>query len=215
MAARRSVAMIVATLIAAPLTPVAPAHALQGGVAVSHDPVSCVIADEVIQLEASVPPGATAARARVYFHSALGSEFFYVEGVRTGERFVFNLPRPRIDAGPITYYVEFQPEGRTAEYTARVVRGTAECDGRLAAIGPAPAAVFGPGGAIVASPAGFGVAGAAGAGSFGAAAAGGSVAAAGGGISAGLLIAGAAVLAGAAVAIAVTSGDDDVVSPSR
>lgn len=212
MVPRRLIAMIVATLIAAPLAPVAPAFAQQqGSVAVIHDRVSCVLADEVVQLEAAVPPGATAAVARSFFHSALGTEFYYVEGERSGNRFVFNLPQPRLDAGPITYYIEFQPEGRTEEYVARVVRRDSDCVGKLAAVGPAPAAVFGPGGAL-ASPVGFGSLGSV----VSAATAGGSIAAAGGGgISAGLLIAGAAVLAGAAVAVVVVTGEDTPASPSR
>ena len=208
MSRRRVVAMIVATLMAAPLAPVTPALAQQGSVAVIHTPVSCAIADEVLQLEAAVPSGSTVAAARAYFHSALGSDFYYVEGLREGARYVFNLPRPQFDAGPITYYIEFLPSGRTGEPLVAVVRRASDCEGRpLAAIGPAPSTVFGPGGVIANAP-GFG--------SFVASAAmGSSVAAAGGGgISTGLLIAGAAVLAGAAVTVIVLK-DDTVASPSR
>ena len=205
MSYRPSVAMIVATLLAAPLAPVTPALAQQGTGQVIHAPVSCALADEVLQLEASVPAGANVAWSRAYFHSALGTEFYYVEGLRGGDRSVFNLPKPRLDAGPVTYYIEFQPQGRTGEQNVRIVREAKDCDdGPLAAIGPAPSPVFNAAGALV-SPAGFGAL----------AAAGGAIAAAGGGISTGLLIAGAAVAAGAAGLVINDRRKKPKKSPSR
>lgn len=214
---RRSVALGVAVMMSTPLVPAAPAAAataFQGSraILVVHSPVSCMVADQYPQLEASAPPGANVKSARAYFHSALSNEFYYVEGEPVGGRWVFRLPRPNLNAGPITYYIEFQPDGRSPDHTAVVVRNAGDCEDRpVAPFAPGgPAAIFGPGGAAVAAPAGFGgVAGAAGAG-----AAGGVAAAGGGGISTGLLIVGGAILAGAAVAI-IASRDDEPASPSR
>ena len=208
---RRSVALGVAAMMSSPLVPAAPAAAataFQGSSAVQviHSPVSCMVADQYPQLEATAPPGANVKGARAYFHSALSNEFSYVEGELVGGRWVFRLPRPQLDAGPVTYYIEFLPDGRSPDHTAVVVREAADCDDRpVAPFAPGgPAAIFGPGGAAVVAPAGFGGVGAAGT----------VVAASSGGISTGLLIAGGAILAGGAVAIIVLR-DDEPASPSR
>jgi hypothetical protein len=56
------------------------------------------------------------------------------------EGFVGKLPKPKLEASPITYYVEGMStefgEARTPEIEALVVRDKEECEGRVAAIGP-------------------------------------------------------------------------------
>ena len=204
---RRSVALGVAAMISSPLVPAPPAAAAQ--IEVFHSAVSCIVADQYPQLEATAPSGQNVRSARAYFHSALTSEFYYVEGENVGgNRWVFRLPRPNLNAGPITYYIEFMPEGRTGDQTAIVVANSADCEGRpVAGFAPAgPAAVFGPGG-VIATPAGFGGVGFSTVSTIGAASA-------GKGISTALIIAGLAVAAGVAVTV-VASDDDEPSSPSR
>lgn len=216
MAFRRLVAMTVAVLMAAPTGMVPLASAAQTGPAsrVIFSAVTCFIANQFPQLEAAVPDGVTARSARAYFHSALSGDWFYVEGTPLGNgRYVFILPAPRLDAGPITYYIEFVPVGRTEDVSAIVVESSGDCRDRApAAIAPTgPAAVFGPGGVAGVSPAGFGVATSAS--TLGAGVVGGGVAAAGGGVSTGLIVAAAALAAGVGVAVAVSRGDDARPSP--
>ena len=109
------------------------------------------------------------ARARVYFKGAAGTSFYYVEmGQETG-RYYGKLPRPRVEASPITYYLqstttEFE-ESQTREIEAVVVNDKAECDDRkVAAFGPAGAVtVFSAStGASILAPAGFAAAAATG-----------------------------------------------------
>jgi hypothetical protein len=83
----------------------------------------------------------------VYFKGVAGTSFYYVEmGQETG-RYFGKLPRPRVEASPITYYVqstttEFD-ESQTGEIEAIVVSDKAECgDRKVAAFGPAGATVF-------------------------------------------------------------------------
>ena len=203
MSCRRGIAIVVATLVATPLTPPVPVLALQvpgtpAATPISHEPVTCMVADQHPQLRAAVPSGTRVDTARAYFHSALGSDFFYVEGRLQDGVYLFSLPRPQIDAGPVTYYIELAPVGRVGEYSAVVVKDRDDCRDRvIAPFGPAPAAVFGPGG-VMGVPAGF-------AGAVGGATA--------GGISTGLIIAGAAAIIGATVL--VLGGDDPPASPSR
>jgi hypothetical protein len=204
-------AIAVAAVMSTPLVPASPAAAAQ--IQVGHSAISCIVADQYPQLEATAPAGANVRSARAYFHSALTNEFYYVEGELSGGRWVFRLPRPNLGAGPITYYIEFTaPDGRTADYTAAVVASASECQNRaVAPFAPAGSTVFGPGG-VIATPPGFGGVGVAS--TIGTAGTVGTVAT-GKGISAGLLIAGLAVVAGATVAIIALGDDDEPASPSR
>ena len=196
MSLRRPVAILVATLIAAPLAPVTPALAQQGVVQVIQAPVACMVADVCPQLEASVPPGTTVGATRAYFHSALSGEFVYVEGENVGGKYVFRLPRPESDAGPVTYYIDMASVGRTPDQSAMVVDRAGDCGSLLvAATSSGPDNIFGTSGEKVGTPRGFGTTCRR---VIGALPAAGSVAAAGGGISTGLLIAAGAVAAGAA-----------------
>jgi hypothetical protein len=172
------------------------------------------------QIAAGINPGDRVQTGRVYFKSALGDAFYYVEMAPGPAGYVGVLPKPRSDAGPITYYVEGvafdYAQSQTAEERAVVVDAAADCGTRpIAALGPGdPVRVFSTTGGT-ALPPGFSgvssvVAGGAGtAGAAGAAGAGAAAAASGGGFgTTGLVVAGA-VAAGVAVAVILSTGGDE------
>ena len=130
-------------LAADPQAPAAPAFATTSGTGaqIQFEPVTCFVAGEFPLLDAGIEPLASVARARVYFKGAAGTSFYYVEmGQETG-RYYGKLPRPRVEASPITYYVqstttEFE-ESQTREIEALVVQDKGECgDRKIAAFGP-------------------------------------------------------------------------------
>jgi hypothetical protein len=132
------------------------------GAQILFEPVTCFVAGEFPLLDAGIEPLASVARARVYFKGAAGTSFYYVEMGQEAGRYYGKLPRPRVEASPITYYVqstttEFE-ESQTREIEAVVVQDRAECgDRKIAAFGPpGPVTVFSASsGASVLAPAGF------------------------------------------------------------
>lgn len=151
-------------LPADPQAPAAPLWAPTSGTGaqIQFEPVTCFLAGEFPLLDTSIEPVASVARARVYFKGAVGDDFYYVEMSLDQGRYFGKLPRPRIEASPITYYVqstttEFE-ESQTQEIEALVVQDQAECgDRKVAAIGPAGAVtIFSAAtGASILAPAGF------------------------------------------------------------
>ena len=127
------------------------------------------MAGEFPLLDAGIEPIASVARARVYFKGVAGESFYYVEMNQETGRYFGKLPRPRVEASPITYYVqstttEFD-ESQTREIEAIVVKDKVECgDRKIAAFGPAGAVtVFSAStGASILAPAGFAAAAATG-----------------------------------------------------
>ena len=121
---------------AAAAEPVAPST---GSLHVSHEPVGCMIADQSPQIEATVVPSSSVADVRVYFRSALSPDTYYIAAERQGDRYVASLPRPQLNAGPITFYVEAASRSgvfaRTAESVAGVVPDAVACP---AGLRPAP-----------------------------------------------------------------------------
>jgi hypothetical protein len=111
------------------------------GAQILFEPVTCFVAGEFPLLDAGIEPIASVARARVYFRGATGDAFFYVEMSQDQGRYFGKLPRPRVEASPITYYVqstttEFE-ESQTREIEALVVQDKSECgDRKIAAFGP-------------------------------------------------------------------------------
>ena len=103
--------------------------------------MTCFIAGEFPLLDTAIEPMASVARARVYFRGASGDAFYYVEMTQEQGRYFGKLPRPRVEASPITYYLqstttEFE-ESQTQEIEAIVVQDKSECgDRKVAAIGP-------------------------------------------------------------------------------
>jgi hypothetical protein len=125
--------------------PAAPARAQESPAApaattVQHEAIRCFIAGEFPLVPARIEPADKVARGRVYFHAVGGDAFYYVEMTPSEEGFVGKLPKPRLEASPITYFVEGMStefgEARTPEVDALVVRDKEECQGKVAAIGP-------------------------------------------------------------------------------
>jgi hypothetical protein len=156
---------------ASPQVPGAPVFAETSGTGaqILFEPVTCFVAGEFPLLDAGIEPIASVARARVYFKGAAGTSFYYVEMNQETGRYFGKLPRPRIEASPITYYVqstttEFD-ESQTGEIEAIVVKDKAECgDRKIAAFGPPGAiTIFSAStGASILAPAGFAAAAATG-----------------------------------------------------
>jgi hypothetical protein len=188
---------------------------------VAHSPVSCMVAGTNPQIEAGITPDAQVQAGRVYFRSALGDAYYYVEMVAGGGQYVGVLPKPRADAGPVTYYVEGigrdYAQSQTPEQRAIVVEKKEDCgDKPVAGLGPAdPVRVFSVTGGTALPPGFSGVSSVVAAGTgAGTAAAG---AAAGGGLSTTtLLIAGGAVAVGVGTVVIVTGGSENPpASPSQ
>jgi hypothetical protein len=150
-----------------------------------HDPIDCLIEGEWPLIDSIIQPAENIARARVYFRSALGSSYYFIEmeaDLVTGA-FTGKLPKPKLEASPITYYIEATTtdfgEVTTPEIDAVVIPDEEDCDGRVAAIGPpGQVTVFSAAtGSSLAVPAGFAAGGLAIAGTTIALIAGGAVAA--------------------------------------
>ena len=139
------------------------------GAQILFEPVTCFVAGEFPLLDAGIEPVASVARARIYFKGAAGESFYYVEMLQEQGRYFGKLPRPRLEASPITYYVESTTtefeESQTREIEALVVNDKVECgDRKVAAFGPAGAVtVFSAStGVSIIAPAGFAAAAAGG-----------------------------------------------------
>jgi hypothetical protein len=160
------------------------------GAAINFDAVTCFVAGEFPLLDAGIEPTPNVARARVYFRAAQGTNFYYVEMTQDVGRFFGKLPRPKVEASPITYYLqatttEFE-ESQTPEIEAIVVENKDDCgDRKVAAFGPpGEVTVFSAATGASIAPAGFAAGGAAIAAGTIAAIAGGAAAA---GITAGII----------------------------
>lgn len=130
----------------------APLAAQPFELSLTHEPVGCLLAEEHLEIDATIRPAAKVKRARVHFKAAGEQEYHYVEMVPEIGRFVACLPRPHEYTGPIDYYVEAESaEGeraRSEDVSAVVIRRADECpkDRRMALICPCrvPVAVYSP-----------------------------------------------------------------------
>jgi hypothetical protein len=130
------------------------------------------VAGQFPLLDALIQPPASVARARVYFRSAIGPEYYFIEMTLQDGVFVGKLPKPVMEVkgqptSPITYYIEATTTDfattQTPEIQAVVVSDESECpEGvKAAPFGPpGPVTVFSASTAAVAVPAGFVTAGA-------------------------------------------------------
>jgi hypothetical protein len=228
MGAMRLVAPALVILLAAPpFAPADPQTDVPVPLAVAMSEVGCMVAGTNPQIDAGITPGEQVQAGRVYFRSAQGDAFYYVEMMPAAGRYVGVLPKPRPTAGPITYYVEGvgrdYAQSQSPEARSIVVEKAEDCGNKpVAALGPAdPVRVFSVSGGTALPPGFFGVssvvAGGAGAGAAGAAA---GAAAAGGGS---FLTSTAGILTMAAVAVGVTTivvvstndSDNPPASPTR
>ncbi len=109
---------------------------------IRHDPIGCVVAGQFPLVDAQIEPAGSVARARVYFKAAQSDVWYYVEMTPAEAGFVGKLPRPKLEASPISYYIQATTtefgENRTPEIAAIVVAEAKDCPGdkKVAAIGP-------------------------------------------------------------------------------
>jgi hypothetical protein len=113
----------------------------EGGVGITHEAIGCFVAGEFPLVDAIFTPPESVARARVYFKSGLSDEWYFVEMAPEPPGFAGKLPRPRLEASPITYYVQATStdfnDAQTPELTGIVVEKASDCpDRKVAAIGP-------------------------------------------------------------------------------
>ena len=127
-----------------------------------HDPIGCMIAGQFPLVNSRIEPAASVARARVYFKSSQSPNWYYVEAVGVeGLGFSAKLPRPKIEASPVTYYIQATTtefgDAQTAEISAIVVNDAGECEDKaLAPIGgPGEVTVFSAATGAAIAPAGF------------------------------------------------------------
>jgi len=226
MSVRRLAAIVLIVLLAAPpMASVAGAAAQApsaGGLQVNVDPLqACILAGQYPQFQGAIMPMDGVTRSRLFFHSALAPDFYYVEAVFEAGRYVARLPRPRPEAGPLSFYMEATrndfSQARSGEGTALVVRKIEECpsDRKAAPVSPGgPVSVFDVAG-NPAFPAGFeGVTGVT------AAAAGGAGVGGAAGAGAGFLTSTAGLITLGAIAVGITTivivtNGNEPQSPSR
>ena len=109
---------------------------------IRHDPIGCFVAGQFPLLEAQIEPAGSVARARAYFKAVGSDNWYYVEMTPAEAGFVGKLPRPKLEASPITYYLQAATtdfgESRTPEIDAIVVAEAKDCpdDKKVAGIGP-------------------------------------------------------------------------------
>jgi hypothetical protein len=127
---------------AAPTTDLTTSSPAPNATDIQHDPVGCVVAGQFPLLDAKIEPASSVARARIYFRAAAVENWYYVEMTPAEAGFVGKLPRPKVEASPIHYYIQAATtdfgEGRTPEVEAIVVADAKDCpqDKKVAAIGP-------------------------------------------------------------------------------
>lgn len=131
-----------------------------------HDSMGCMIAGQFPLVNARLEPAASVARARVYFRSSQSPNWYYVEMTpMDGGGFSGKLPRPKVEASPVTYYIQGTTtdfgDAQIGEVPSIVVNDAGECEDRsLAPIGPpGEVTVFSAATGAVMAPAGFAVGG--------------------------------------------------------
>ena len=92
-----------------------------------------MIAGQFPLVNAGIEPAASVARARVYFKSSQSPNWYYVEMMPAeGGGFSGKLPRPKVEASPVTYYIQATTtefgDAQIAEISAIVVNDAGECE---------------------------------------------------------------------------------------
>ncbi len=108
------------------------------GLAIDHEAVGCIVAEEYPRLEACFAPSESLGRAQIQFRAAETSPWYAVDMKPDGPCYSAWLPKPRKETTSIDYFVlaidkQFaeseRPEKAPGEpYQPRVVRKRAECD---------------------------------------------------------------------------------------
>ena len=149
---------------AAPTLPVVPPAPTEPVTATTilHDAIGCMIAGQFPLVNARIEPSAGVARARVYFRSVQSPDWFYVEmGPLEGGGFSGKLPRPKLEASPVTYYIQATTtefgDAQIPEIQSIVVQDAQECEEKAIAPigGPGEVTVFSAATGAAIAPAGF------------------------------------------------------------
>lgn len=149
---------------AAPEQPpgVPPVEAPPTATVINHQAIGCMVAGQFPLVDAVIEPASAVSRARVYFRSALSDTWFYVEMMPLeAGGFAGKLPRPKLEASPVTYYIQATTttfgEAQTPEIQADVVESAEDCqDRRMAPAGPpGEVTVFSAATGTAIAPAGF------------------------------------------------------------
>lgn len=134
----------------------------EGGAGIRMDKIECLVAGEYPLFRAKIDPSDVVARARVFFHPGTTEDWFFVEMTQAElAGFEGKLPRVRIEASPVSYYVQATTtnfvDSQTEEVKAIVVNDELECGSLIAApLGaPGPVQVFSASTGAVITPAGF------------------------------------------------------------
>lgn len=134
----------------------------EGGAGIRMDKIECLVAGEYPLFDAQIDPTEIVARARVFFHPGTTEDWFFVEMTQTeAAGFEGKLPRVRLEASPVSYYVQATTtnfiDSQTEVVKAIVVRDKLECGALIAApLGaPGPVQVFSASTGAVLTPAGF------------------------------------------------------------
>lgn len=151
----------VAQAQAIPALPDVPAEPVTA-TTILHDAIGCMIAGQFPMVNARIEPATSVARARVYFRSSQSPNWYYVEMVPAeGGGFSGKLPRPKIEASPVTYYIQATTtvygDAQIGEIESIVVNDAGECEDRaLAPLGPpGEVTVFSASTGAAIAPAGF------------------------------------------------------------
>ena len=134
-------------------------------IAIEHQGIGCLVADNYPELTACFQPSSDVAKARVQFRAAGTIHWYFVEMSPGGACYSGTLPKPQPSTKEIEYYIDVASKGygesRTPDYSPRVASGLAGCRRRGIVAGFATSAavrVFAPVGAPP-IPAGFSGAG--------------------------------------------------------
>lgn len=108
-------------------------EASQGGIAIDHKGVGCIVAGKFPKMNACFDPNSQVAAGRVYFRAEGGTSWYYVVNKPDAPCWTAILPKPRKELieKHVDYYVQVTgkdlQESRTAEYHPIVVAREADC----------------------------------------------------------------------------------------
>src|SRR5262249_58019263 len=89
---------------------------------IAQNNVDCIVAGQFPRMDACFTPQEDVARARVYFRAKGGIHWYFVEMRAEGACYAGVLPKPKLSAARVDYYIDVLnrgfTEGRTAEHAA-------------------------------------------------------------------------------------------------
>jgi polysaccharide export outer membrane protein len=104
---------------------------------ISHEPLTCLVKDRFVLVEATIEPASEVATARVYFKAAEATDYYGVDMALTlgtlsrAGRFSAKLPKAKEKAGSVLYYIEVMAADgtnrKTPEISAQVVKRREDC----------------------------------------------------------------------------------------